>query len=117
VSTTLINGQVTTGGWWGAIDAQTGKILWETADPSGAEDMGAVTVSGGGVVFVESMSDWMYALDARTGKILWSYQAPGSANGGAAIVGNTIYWGDGYDNQFVQGNPSDTFYAFSIGGR
>lgn len=117
VTTTLINGQtVTTGGYWGALDAQTGKILWETADPTNAQDMGALSTVDG-VVFAGSMSGEMYALDGATGKILWSYQGIGSSNSAPAIVGNTIYWGNGYDTDFIQGLPGKTLYAFSIGGK
>lgn len=117
VTTKLINGQtVTTGGYWGALDAQTGKILWETADPTNAQDMGALSTVDG-VVFAGSMSGEMYALDGATGKILWSYQGIGSSNSAPAIVGNTIYWGNGYDTDFIQGLPGKTLYAFSIDGK
>jgi polyvinyl alcohol dehydrogenase (cytochrome) len=117
VTTTLINGQtVTTGGYWGALDAQTGKLLWETADPAGAQDMGALSTAGG-VVFAGSMSGMMYALDGATGKILWSYKGIGSSNSAPAIVGDTLYWGNGYDTDFIQGLPGKTLYAFSIDGK
>jgi polyvinyl alcohol dehydrogenase (cytochrome) len=114
---TLPNGQtVTKGGFWGALDAATGKILWETADPSDDQDMGAVTTAGG-VMFAGSMSGLMVALDGATGKILWSYQGQGSSNAAPAIVGDTLYWGNGYDNTFISRLPSTTFYAFSINGK
>jgi polyvinyl alcohol dehydrogenase (cytochrome) len=117
VTTKLINGQtVTTGGYWGALDAQTGKILWETADPANAQDMGALSTAGG-VVYAGSMSGEMYALDGATGKILWSYKGIGSSNSAPSIVGNTIYWGNGYDTDFIQGLPGKTLYAFSVGGK
>jgi polyvinyl alcohol dehydrogenase (cytochrome) len=113
---TLPNGQtVSKGGFWGALDAATGKILWETADPSNDQDMAPVTTAGG-VVFAGSMSGMMYALDGSTGKILWSYQGQGSSNAGPAIVGHAVYWGNGYDNTFISRLPSKTFYAFSIDG-
>jgi polyvinyl alcohol dehydrogenase (cytochrome) len=116
VTFTLPNGQtVSKGGFWGALDARNGKILWETADPSDSQDMGAVSTAGG-VMFAGSMSGWMYALDGATGKILWSYQGQGSSNAAPAIVGDIVYWGNGYDNEFIKGLPSTTFYAFSIGG-
>jgi polyvinyl alcohol dehydrogenase (cytochrome) len=68
-------------------------------------------------MFAGSMSDWMFALDGKTGKILWSYKGDGSSNAGPAIVGNTMYWGNGYDNHFISRNPSTTFYAFSVDGK
>lgn len=117
VTYTLPNGQaVSKGGFFGALDAATGKILWETADPSDDQDMAPVTTAGG-VMYAGSMSGWMYALDGATGKILWSFKGQGSSNAGPAIVGNTIYWGNGYDNTFISRLPSTTFYAFSVDGR
>jgi polyvinyl alcohol dehydrogenase (cytochrome) len=117
VSYTLPNGQtVQKGGFFGALDAATGKVLWETADPSEDEDMGAVSTAGG-VVFAGSMSGHMYALDGATGKILWDYKGEGSSNAAPAIVGDTVYWGNGYDNRFISRLPSTTFYAFSPNGR
>lgn len=114
---TLPDGQtVSKGGFFGALDAATGKILWETADPSDDQDMGAVTAAGG-VMFAGSMSGWMYALDGATGKILWSFKGQGSSNAAPAIVGDTLYWGNGYDNTFISRLPSTTFYAFSAGGK
>jgi polyvinyl alcohol dehydrogenase (cytochrome) len=117
VSFTLPNGQkVGKGGFFGALDAATGKILWETADPSADQDMGPVTTAGG-VMFAGSMSGHMFALDGRTGKILWDYLGQGSSNAAPAIVDSTVYWGNGYMNRFISRLPSTTFYAFSIDGR
>jgi polyvinyl alcohol dehydrogenase (cytochrome) len=64
---TLVNGQTVRGGFWSALDAATGKILWQTADPSGAISMGTVTVANG-VVYAGSVAPngTLYALDAAT---------------------------------------------------
>jgi polyvinyl alcohol dehydrogenase (cytochrome) len=40
--------------------------------------------------------DNMYALDAATGTILWRFASGGAVISGAAIVGNSVYWGSGY---------------------
>jgi polyvinyl alcohol dehydrogenase (cytochrome) len=104
----------TTGGFWAALDAATGKILWQTADPQLAKDTDAVTV-GNGVVYVGSMAatgNTMYALDAATGVITWSFDSGGAVASGAAVVNGTAYWGSGYK---TAGN--DKLYAFSPGGR
>jgi len=114
---TLMNGETTSGGFFAALDAQTGKILWETADPTANETPGAVTVANG-VMYATSISGKMFALDGATGKILWSYQGQGSANAGPAVVDGTVYWGNGYQNLFYpHGVHSTTFYAFTPGGR
>jgi polyvinyl alcohol dehydrogenase (cytochrome) len=104
----------TTGGFWAALDAATGKILWQTADPQLAKDTDAVTV-GNGVVYVGSMAaagDTMYALDAATGLIKWRFDSGGAVTSGAAVVNGTAYWGSGYDAA-----RNDKLYAFAPAGR
>ena len=39
-------------GSWAALDPSTGDILWQTADPNGAFDIGPVTVANG-VAYLE----------------------------------------------------------------
>ncbi len=95
VAFTLTSGQQITGGSWSALDAATGKILWQTADPtSGATDAGAVSVANG-VMYGGSSSGSMYGLDASSGKILWSFASGGPVLDGPSIVDGTIYWGSG----------------------
>ena len=104
----------TTGGFWAALDAATGKILWQTADPQLAKDTDAVTV-GNGVVYAGSMAakgDTMYALDAATGVIKWRFDSGGAVTSGAAVVNGTAYWGSGY-----YAARNDKLYAFAPGGR
>jgi polyvinyl alcohol dehydrogenase (cytochrome) len=110
---TLQNGTKITSGLFTALDPQTGKILWQTPDPSGNVDPGAVSTANG-VVFAGSLSGHMYALDGANGKVLWDYKAAGSSNAGPAIANGNIYWGNG-DSRL--GSGSTTFYAFSRGGR
>ena len=136
------NGRLTsttiTGGSWAALDPETGKILWPTADPGtevvagstvGVWDLAPVSVANG-VVYAASMahgagSDEFYVLDAATGEILWSAPAerqspPGgnsSVNAGPAIVNGTVYWGTGYSRSGpVEGSAGNQFYAFSTNG-
>jgi polyvinyl alcohol dehydrogenase (cytochrome) len=88
----------TSGGFWAALDAATGKILWQVADPQGAMDMGYVSTANG-VVYAGSTAPAgpnMYALDAATGRILWRFSSGGSVAAGAAIAGGRVYWGSGY---------------------
>jgi polyvinyl alcohol dehydrogenase (cytochrome) len=110
------------GGFWSALDARTGKILWQTPDPNGAADFGPVAVANG-VVFAGSMAGAptdrnMLALDAVTGSILWSYPAGGSVYSGASIAGDTVYWGSGYTNlPLASLTGNNKFYAFSVDGK
>jgi polyvinyl alcohol dehydrogenase (cytochrome) len=107
----------TTGGSVAALDAATGKILWQTADPQRAADLGFVSTANG-VVYAGSdapLGNTMYALDAATGAIEWAYPSGGSVVSGAAIVNGSVYWGSGY----YVGTDNNELYAFSLpaGGR
>src|SRR5262249_26420016 len=91
--------QVTiTGGSWAALDAATGSILWQTADPQGAMDLGFVSAANG-VVYAPSSAatgNDLSAPGAATGTILWQFPSGGSVISGAAIVSGAVYWGSGY---------------------
>jgi polyvinyl alcohol dehydrogenase (cytochrome) len=101
-------------GSFAALDPATGRILWQTADPSGSFDTGAVSASNG-LMFAASMSGHMYVLDGATGQILKDFAGAGSSNAGPAIDNaGTVYWGNGYARFGV---GSTTFYAFSVDGR
>ncbi len=111
------SGTPTTGGSWAALDPATGRILWQTAVPGGADGLGPPTVANG-VVYAGSMArtgDQMYALDTRSGELLWRYAAGATVNAGPAVSRGTVYWGSGYVRG--GGTASSTFHAFSIGGR
>jgi len=137
ISTTTV-----TGGNWTALDPETGKILWQTADPGlstitgptppGAGTFGswalAPVTSANGVVYAASMAhqsptaDQMFALDGKTGEILWRFSTADAAsptghsvNAGPAVVDGTVYWGSGYGRS-AEGNANNKFYAFSIDG-
>jgi len=118
----------TIAGFWGALDAATGAVLWQTADPNTtlspafnvAVDIGPVSVANG-VVYVGSMAGFpgattgrptMFALDAATGAQLWSFASGGSVNASPAIVDGTLYWGSGFSN-FNLGDASNKLYSFS----
>jgi polyvinyl alcohol dehydrogenase (cytochrome) len=108
-------------GSWSALDAATGKILWQTPDPNGAIDLAPMTVAND-VVYAGSMAGSpqaqnMFALNADTGGIEWGFASGGSVVAGASIVDDTIYWGSGYSqfsNEPFVGN--NKFYAFSVNG-
>jgi len=105
-------GETITWGSWGALSVRTGKMVWQTADPTkGAIDMGAVSVANG-VVYAGSYSGLMYAMDARTGKILWSFDSGGSVLDGPAIADGVVYWGSGYAH-IKPGKPNNQVFAFA----
>ncbi|MBC7659194.1 MAG: PQQ-binding-like beta-propeller repeat protein [Chitinophagaceae bacterium] len=128
------SGKKAHGGSWAALDAVTGKILWQTPDPMSekplkgllshpvygaflgdgffAADKGPMAVNKG-VVFAGSMDrkGHMYAFDSRDGRMLWSFQSGGSVMAAPAIVDNVLYWGSGYSKS---GFGNKTFYAFDL---
>jgi polyvinyl alcohol dehydrogenase (cytochrome) len=109
-----------TGGSWGALDPSTGAILWQTRDPNGAPDPGAISVANG-VVYGSSLgtgggSTTMVAVDAATGATLWTYAADGSVVGGPSIANGVVYWGSGY-SFLGQGSTGSLLYAFSLNGQ
>jgi polyvinyl alcohol dehydrogenase (cytochrome) len=107
--------QTTTGGFWAALDAATGAVLWRTPDPQGAIDVGALTV-GNGVVYAGSIApqgENMYALDAATGAVKWAFASGGSVAGGSAVVDGAVYWGSGYKIGTIDG-ANNKLYAFGL---
>jgi polyvinyl alcohol dehydrogenase (cytochrome) len=114
----VTSGPFVNGGSWAALEPETGKILWQTADPVGAYDLAPVT-SANGVVYASSMpqtGDQMFALDGKTGEILWRFSAGSSVNSGPSVVDGTVYWGSGYDRR-LGGNGNNKLFAFSIDGK
>jgi polyvinyl alcohol dehydrogenase (cytochrome) len=91
----LTNGSTITWGAWSALDAATGRILWQTADPAHAVDMGSVSHANG-VLYAPSFSGNLHALDAATGTVLWTFATGGSVIDGPSIADGTVYWGSGY---------------------
>jgi polyvinyl alcohol dehydrogenase (cytochrome) len=105
-------GDAITWGSWGAVNAQTGKMVWQTADPTrGAIDPGAMSVANG-VVYAGSFSGFMYALDAKKGNILWSFNSGGSVIDGPAIADGVVYWGSGYGH-IKPGKTNNQVFAFA----
>jgi polyvinyl alcohol dehydrogenase (cytochrome) len=120
-------GKMTSVGAWTALDPATGDILWQIANPAHTLPMKStiggeyVSVNGpvravNGVLFAGSMDAMgtMFAIDAATGDVLWSFQSGGTVYGGAAVSGNTVYWGSGYaTSRLGFGTDSLKLYAFS----
>jgi len=112
--TLVPSGQQITWGAWSALDVATGKILWQTADPTANTiDRGSVSVANG-VMYAGSNSGQMYALDATNGNVLWNFASGGTVIDGPSIVDGTLYWGSGYRN--IQGTGNNKVYAFSLAG-
>ena len=122
---TSYNGTKTTvtSGLFGALDAATGKIDWQVADPQGKYIDVSFVSSANGIMFAGSAAPSgpnMYAFDGTTGKLLWSYASGGAEWAGAAIADGTVYWGSGYRTSEFRalGYPGDNdkLYAFTLRG-
>jgi polyvinyl alcohol dehydrogenase (cytochrome) len=101
-----------------ALDGATGKILWQTPDPTNKANFGPVTVTGKGdnrLVWAGSVSGFVRAYDARNGKILWEFDTGGAVGGGVTIVDGTVYVGSGYSFLRI-GKTNNKLYAFSLDG-
>lgn len=99
---------------YAALDAATGRILWQTPVPAGAthvdngrhctrtspkEDCAAASAKGAviarnGVMYGCSTAPDgpLYALDARDGKVLWNWKSGAPCDTRANIVGDRLYW-------------------------
>ena len=117
------------GGGWSALDAGTGSVLWNTADPGfplggpgsgffGFSAEGPVSTANG-VVYgcsLNPVGPQMVAMDAATGAVKWSYTTGSSCLGGAAIANGTVYWGTGYGAFAPLTTSGKTLYAFTPNG-
>ena len=75
-----------------AVDAATGKVLWQHNLPS--MNFGAATVAND-VVFTSTYTGTVYAFDTQTGKTLWTTKAPAGINSFPAVDGDTLLVGAG----------------------
>jgi polyvinyl alcohol dehydrogenase (cytochrome) len=116
-------------GYWAALNAATGSVLWTRNDPSPgspvAQSFGAFgyslqgpTASANGVVYGCSLdpTGTMAAMDAATGALLWTRQTGASCIGGASIVDGTVYWGTGYRVFAPFSNAGQGLFALSPNG-
>jgi outer membrane protein assembly factor BamB len=92
-----------------ALDAGTGKVLWENKLPS--EDFGAATVAND-VVFTSTYAGTIYAFDAKTGKTLWTTKAPAGVNSFPAVTKDMLIVGAGAPGSFK--NPQYQIVAYSL---
>jgi len=140
---TLPNEEQICYGAYGALDIETGAINWLVKDPSGGAmntvnclainiarglqlapipkgltpiPMGPLTVANG-VVFGSTLNGIIYALNTTDGSTLWQFSVTdgGSLNTAPALIGNSIYFGSGYNLFNVSAVHAGTqFYAFRL---
>ncbi len=97
-------------GGFTAVDAATGKVLWQHKLAS--MDFGAATVAND-VVFTSTYAGVIYAYDTQTGKTLWTVKAPAGINSFPAIDGDTLLVGAAAPGFFKK--PQFQLVAYSLG--
>lgn len=70
-----------------AIDARTGRTLWDTRVPG--DPTGGVTLVNN-VVLTATLQGSIIGLSMSSGRILWTLHAPGGINGWMSVAGRTI---------------------------
>lgn len=81
-----------------ALDAQTGKLVWDAALQSGPlpiRNESGIPVVHNGVLYVGgAAAPWVSAIDAKTGYVLWKKQIYGPVKGAFALKRGALYFGD-----------------------
>jgi outer membrane protein assembly factor BamB len=74
-----------------ALDANTGKLLWERR--IGRLNASSPAYRKGRLYIVNLVPGHVLKLDAKTGRILWKRSLPGRAESSPLVLGNTVYFG------------------------
>jgi outer membrane protein assembly factor BamB len=91
-----------------ALDATTGRTLWQRRLPS--PDFGCATVAND-VVFTSTYDGTVYALAARDGAILWRARMRAGVNACPAVVGDLLLVGAGVRRP---NGPKPELVAFAL---
>ena len=98
-----------------ALDADTGKVLWERS--LGRLNASSPAYSKHRLYIVNLVPGHIVKLDAKTGKIIWKHSLPGRAESSPVVIGRTVYFGceDGnlYALSTISGNVR---WATQLGG-
>jgi outer membrane protein assembly factor BamB len=98
-----------------ALDADTGKLLWERS--IGRLNASSPTYYRHRLYIVNLVPGHIVKLDAKTGKIIWKHSLPGRAESSPVVIDRTVYFGceDGnlYALSTISGNVR---WATNLGG-
>ena len=98
-----------------ALDANTGKVLWERR--IGRLNASSPTYSRHRLYIVNLVPGHIVKLDARTGKTIWKKPLPGRAESSPVVIGRSVYFGcengDLYALSTISGNVR---WATQLGG-
>jgi len=74
-----------------ALDADTGKVLWERS--IGRLNASSPAYSRHRLYIVNLVPGHIVKLDAKTGKTIWKRSLPGRAESSPVVIGRTVYFG------------------------
>ncbi len=74
-----------------ALDADTGKVLWERR--IGRLNASSPAYQKGRLYIVNLVPGHVVKLDAKTGRILWKRRLPGRAESSPLVLGHSLYFG------------------------
>jgi len=74
-----------------ALDAETGKVLWERR--IGRLNASSPAYHQGRLYIVNLVPGHIVKLDAATGKVLWNHPLPGRAESSPLVLGSSVYFG------------------------
>jgi outer membrane protein assembly factor BamB len=98
-----------------ALDAKTGKVLWERS--LGRLNASSPAYSRHRLYIVNLVPGHIVKLDAKTGKVVWKRSLPGRAESSPVVIDRTVYFGceDGnlYALSTISGNVR---WVTSLGG-
>lgn len=82
-----------------ALNADDGKVLWETEDLGGA--LIAQPTYSDGVLYIGTFANQVLALDAADGSTLWTFEAGGWIYGSAVVKEDLVIVGDLKNNLYA----------------
>jgi quinohemoprotein ethanol dehydrogenase len=104
-------------GYFTAIDAASGRIVWQKRWPESC--YAGSTTTAGNLVFVGRSTGDLLAFDARTGKQLWSFQTSAGANNAPTIFQQdgkqyVVFYAGG--NALAASPHGDNLWLFALDG-
>jgi PQQ-dependent dehydrogenase (methanol/ethanol family) len=121
----VIGSALTIGGGFGmnagtftAVDATTGRIVWQKRWPESC--YAGSTTTAGNLVFIGRNAGELQAYDARNGKLLWSFQTGAGANNAPTIFRRNgkeyvVFYAGG--NSLAATPHGDNLWLFSLDGK
>jgi len=98
-----------------ALDADTGKVLWERQ--VGRLNASSPAYNRGRLYVVNLEPGHIVKLDARTGKVLWKHNLPSRAESSPLVIGNTVYFGCEDGNLYALSTRNGNVrWSTSLGG-